>query len=403
MTDERMPSAAQVDAWQRETLSVPADAADADQFPRMLNLSAGPMFRAVLRPDVPERPEFVTMPIRSTADRDAVVVAEWNSLWEAAQYRRRFFNLDELPPMLAKIADAGDVNAIVVPRTRSRYYEYAPLMHLLPASTLQRFGLPLLRSGQWPFSVQTVDYDRYLPADFENRLARAWAWHVWPHLNSGSRASAFSEQEPIRLLAHNLDFWLPPVTQVIQEKLGTFPEVGVEAEPGPVMLEDGTILEGAHAGRPRMGGDVWRGSDEAAEALGRTIDAADRTGHLRGILDAVRSHRVADDFSPYWSRAREDFERKLYNKRAKVRVRFVELTDTIAVQGPESEVVGDMVTNDFLALLDRKDREIVILLNSGTTRLAEIASLLGYANHSAVSKRLAGIRRQAAAFFSETE
>jgi hypothetical protein len=30
-------------------------------------------------------------------------------------------------------------------------FEYAPLFHLLPHRTLERFGLPLYRGGQWPF------------------------------------------------------------------------------------------------------------------------------------------------------------------------------------------------------------------------------------------------------------
>jgi hypothetical protein len=140
------------------------------------------------------------------------------------------------------------------------------------------------------------------------------------------------------------------------------------------------------------------GEDDAAEKVAETVDAADGTGHLRGILDAVRSHRVADDFSSQWSNAREDFERKLYRKRNKVQVRFVELTDTIPVQGPESEILGRLVTNDFLALLDSQQREIVVLLSSGY-RQHEIAEQLGYANHSPISKKLAQIRRQAEQYF----
>ncbi len=89
----------------------------------------------------------------------------------------------------------------------------------------------------------------------------------------------------------------------------------------------------------------------------------------------------------------------LYSKRSKVAVKFVELPDTIPVQGPESEVLGRVVTNDFLAILDARNRQIVVLLNSGVTSRTEIAQILGYANHSAVSKRLDRIRRQAADFF----
>jgi DNA-directed RNA polymerase specialized sigma24 family protein len=112
----------------------------------------------------------------------------------------------------------------------------------------------------------------------------------------------------------------------------------------------------------------------------------------------VRSNRVEDDFSPHWSYAREDFERKLYRKRSKVRVRFVELTDTIPVQGPETEVEDDIVFGDFLALLDERERQIVVLLRSGITRVGDVAAVLGYQNHSPVSKRLARIRRKAAAY-----
>jgi len=140
------------------------------------------------------------------------------------------------------------------------------------------------------------------------------------------------------------------------------------------------------------------GEEDAAEKIVETVEAADETGRLRAILEAVRSHRVADDFSAQWSYAREDFERKLYRKRNKVQVRFVELTDTIPIQGPESEILGKLVTSDFLALLDSQQREIVVLLSSGY-RQYEIAEQLGYANHSPVSKKLTQIRRQAEQFF----
>ena len=60
-----------------------------------------------------------------------------------------------------------------------------------------------------------------------------------------------------------------------------------------------------------------------------------------------------------------------------MRVRFVELTDTIPVQSPETEVEGSLVVGDFLALLDERERQIVVLLRSGYTKLGEVASVLG--------------------------
>lgn len=92
----------------------------------------------------------------------------------------------------------------------------------------------------------------------------------------------------------------------------------------------------------------------------RTVEQADAGGRPRGILDAVRSNRAEDDFSPHWTYAREDFERKLYRKRSKIKVRFVALTDTIPVQGPETEIVDRMVFGDFVALLGERDRQVVV-------------------------------------------
>ena len=329
-----------------------------------------------------------------------LAVAEWNMLWEAGQFRRRFFDEESLPADLERIADRGDHNVIFVPRTPSRYYEYAPLFHLLSRRTVEQFGLPLLQAGQWPYTMQPFDIAEYLPVDFEDRLARAWAWTVWPNLNSGSSLGAFSENEPIKMLAHNLDFWLPAVTDVIQETLREFPvTVGEGALPTEIRLTDGSVLEGAVPGWPRKGGDLWRGEDEATEFVKWTVEQADETGRLRAIMDAIKSHRIEDDFSARWSYAREDFERKLYRKRNKISVRFVEMTDTIPVQGPETEVEGRIVTADFMALLNAREREIIILLSSGLTNLTDVAKELGYANHSPISKKLAKIRRRAEEYF----
>jgi hypothetical protein len=369
----------------------------AETYPSLRNISVGFMVKRVARALEPAPPEYVTLPLEGGIS-DAghlVAVAKWNLLWESAQFRRRYFDEAELPAEVAQIADQGDVNVTFVPRTATRYYEYAPLYHLLSRSQAERHGLPLVRAGIWPYTANIDRPDRYLPADFGVRLGAAWASAIWRHLSPGSPLSAFSRSEPIRLLAHNLDFWIPPVTATMEESLRGFPVVGEE----PVRLIDGGILEGAIAANPRCGGTLWHGESWAAEVVGEVVQAADADGRLRAILDAVRSNRVHDDFSDRWSYAREDFERKLYHKRNKVRVRFVELTDTIPVQGPETEVEGNLVVGDFLALLDPRERQIVVLLRSGYTKLGEVASILGYKTHSPVSKYLARIRRQAAEYF----
>ena len=403
MTDEAIPAASRSEELMRQEFLSSADECTPELYPYMSNMSAAFIYDAVLQATEPEPVEYVTLKM-SEPDGEArmkkeLLVAQWNMLWEAGQYRRRLFEYDELPEDMRKIADVGDVNIMFVPRTRSRYYEYAPLLHLLRRSTLEKFHLPLVRAGSWPFMMDTVNPDQFLPPDFEQRLAQAWSWEIWHRLMPGSPLGAFSKNDPIRLLSHNLDFWIPPITDTISMTLETFPQVDKGVAEHLVSLEDGSVLEGAVRSNPRKGGPIWIGEDEAAEVIDWTVDTADSTGNLRSILDAVRSNRVEDDFSDRWSFAREDFERKLYNKRSKHRVRFVELKDTVPVVGPESEILGELVTNDFLALLDKQNRQIVVLLSSGVTKKSEIAQILGYANHSAVSKRLIRIREKASEYF----
>lgn len=409
--EDREPTAAERLAWRRTAVFAGNDALDPDTFPTMKNLSAAFMYDAVIRPDETSAPEFATLTLdpglgSEENTKTLVAVSSWNTLWEAGQFRRRMFDFDDLPQHMADIADLGDINLTFVPRTRSRYFEHAPLLHLLPTRTLERFGLPALKTGLWPFTADYAGIDDFLPDDFETRLSRAWAWTVWRHLDAGSKMRAFTPDDPIKLLAHNLDFWVPAVTATMQDRLRGYDTVDKGLDPdllnGPLRLEDGSVLPGAVLGHPRKGGPVWLGEEDAAHAVAETVDNADATGRLRDIIDTVRSHRAEDDFSDHWSYAREDFERKLQGKRRKVKVSFIEVPDTIPVQGPESEVVGNLVTNDFLAMLDARNRQIVILLNSGYTSNTEIADILGYANHSAISKRLNRIRDAAALFFDQS-
>lgn len=406
MTEEPDLSDEEIEAFRRDQVILDPvrnpDRADPEQYPSMWNASAGFIYQAVIRAENPDPVEFVAVPLRPGAPVELLLaVSEWNVLWEAAQFRRRTFDHKDLPAKLRRLADRGDFNIFFVPRTKSRYYEYAPLAHLLPRTTMERYGLPLLQRGLWPFFAQSFDVDRYLPADFEDRLARAWAATIWRHLMPGSPIRGFAGSDPIRVLAHNLDFWIPPANEAIQQVLRELPVVDKGVEEGPVLLEDGSHIDGAVVGNPRMGTHIWFGEESADEMVGSVVAEADADGRLRGILDAVRSNRVADDFSDHWTFAREDFERKLYKKRSKVRVCFVELTDSHLVQGPETDVVDRMLYGDFLTLLDERERRIVVLLHSGMTKLTDVGSVLGYANHSGVSKRLAAIRRKTERFFDQ--
>jgi hypothetical protein len=374
----------------------------APAFPELFTLSPVCVFQFVPRPLELTPPEYVyvAMPNRAGSREHLArqgTLTSWNLLWESGALRSEFFakNLTRDLAWIRKV----DTNIALIPLINGdRFAAYSALYHLLPRRTLERFRLPLLKSAVWPetFAPQVI---RVLPQDYVNRLSRALAHHIWPLLGAGGRIDAFGRHDPIRLLAHNLDFWVPHADAVIQERIACSgrwdcdedkPWLAAELQEMRAMAPQGYTAD-----RPYRGGVVWRGTDEAWEATREMVDAADRDGRLRGLVDAIRSHRVEEDFSDRWSYAREDFERKLYRKRRKLHVRFVELTDTVAVHGPESEVHADLLFEDFLALLNPREREIIVCIRSGMTRVGDIARELGYANHSPVSKALARIRRRA--------
>jgi hypothetical protein len=204
----------------------------------------------------------------------------------------------------------------------------------------------------------------------------------------------------VRLLAHSLDFWLPHVDEAARE-LALSVDRCAHDEKTRAKLNDieSDPTDEFTIERPRYGATLWSGEDEAWEVTKRVVELADRRGQLRGLLDAVRSHRVQDDFSPLWSYAKEDFERKLYSKRSKVKVSFVELDDTIPIHGPDSEVHDNLIWQDLMTLVDEKDRRVVVCLRNGITKRSEISTMLGYANHSPISKALARIQRKAKLLF----
>lgn len=388
----------------RNSTTQQAEYEDIEQYPRLWNLSLGMLSPAVVRPAGPRLPtEYIYVPLTGMKRYEALGrISQWNLSWESAQLRGRLRHLvHSLPKTVRPIVRLrDDINVTFIPRDGAhRYHAYAPLFHLLPVRSVRRHALPLLHRGSWPSMMPP---EEVIPGDFDERLSRAFAGHVWHHLLPGSPIAAFSRDDPIKLLAHNLDYWLGPMTELIQDWLHDFgrapadPDEAAKIEKARANLEPSVLVD-----RPLRGGDLWRGEDEANEATAALVERADADGKLRGILDAVRRNRVEDDFSERWSYEREDFERRLYRKRNKVKVRFVELTDTIPVHGPESEVENKLLFEDFIALLDARERDVVVLLRSGVTRVGEIASRLGYANHSPVSKKLRRIREKAAAFFKD--
>jgi hypothetical protein len=74
------------------------------------------------------------------------------------------------------------------------------------------------------------------------------------------------------------------------------------------------------------------------------------------------------------------------------------MPDTVPVYSEDTEVHEHLLWGDFMALLDARERRVVVCLRRGAAGAVDIAKELGYANHSPVSKALARIRRKAVEF-----
>jgi len=382
-----------------------------DLYPELDSISPRFFYRFLSIPDeAADRPEYIFV---RRPDEDGLNRADywryhnflflWNNTWEAGCARRGLFK-KEVPKELRWVTKQNADLRFVWRAATHSYDPYAALYHLLSRSTLERFGLPLLRRGLWPqLSAQHL-LGHILPADFDERLEQALTYHLWPLLGARGGPSRFSRADPIRILSHNLDYWMPYIDIVAQRRNRNFSRTRFEDEKDEAdyYAHRDEMPPGVSLQTPLCGGALWMGEIDALSATKEMIEVADERGNLRAILDSIRSHRIEDDFSERWSFEREDFERKLYSKRNKVKVTFVELDHTTPVHGPNSEAHENLLWEDFLTLLEPKERRVVVCLRNAETRLGNIAKLLGYANHSAISKHLAKIRRNAKKFF-ETE
>lgn len=378
---------------------------DRDEFPNLWNLSSAFLFGQLPVPKENKTPEFVFLQdydFQKGYSENIVTIAEWNMVWEVAHLRSDFF-WQKLPSGLDWLKNFEDINLYLVPDNKQTPYStYEPFLHILPIKTRQKFGLPLLKKGKWPFTLDhdTIINQRIIKRNFTSQLSKAFAYHIWPILDKQNRLSAFSSSDSLSLLAHNLKFWMPYLYAAIEDRIKEFGRVEPENKKQIKKIEKlQKQYKDIDVKLPLMGGTIWQGEDDAWEMTKNIVSKADADGNLSAIVDSIKSNRIQDDFSAKWSYAKEDFERKLYSKRNKVKVSFVEIDEKIPIHSPTTEIEENILWDDLLSIVDKKERRIIICLRKGITNHKEISELLGYKNHSPVTKKLKGIRDKAAALF----
>lgn len=260
-----------------------------ENFPELFNISAGLHFLEFIpRPVEVYPPEFVYIPIdgrKSPLNKRRLVtqltITQWNVAWEAGHLRSQFipqiFRTD-LPDDLRFLTKYEDVNLYLIHDDgRSNFEAFAPLYYLLPLSTLQRFGLPVLKRGLWPpFNYNEV-FHSHIQKCFDERLSRAFASHVWPLIDSGSRMNAFARDESLVVLTHNLNYWLPCVYKLAEERLGSFSRVEFDSLEQMEDLERlrSTLPADIEADRPLRVGPIWYGEQDAWDATKELVEIAD--------------------------------------------------------------------------------------------------------------------------------
>lgn len=374
-------------------------------YPRLTNLSSAFFYDTIPNPKERKPLELIEidLPKKNFAEIFGAMVS-WNTAWEAGQYKSILASKN-LPKKWNSFINTYERNIYLIPRYKDHSYgKYSLLHHLMPLDIIKKHNLPFVTNANWPM-VSSFGDGKITIFQYDEKLQKAFAEYIWPFLNTRSAISSFSKDDPIKLLAHNLDYWVGPSYQYAESEIlgfGFLNSPSSESEKRMRAISKDGPYEEVDVHYPRFGGSVWEGKHEAKLATSRIVDRADKEGRLREILDLVQSNRIEDDFSSRWSYEKEDFERKIYSKRNKVKVIFVELRDTVPILNQDSEIHENLMWEDFMGILNEKEKSITVCLRNGETSLSTIANELGYANHSPISKALEKIRNKTQKYFENS-
>lgn len=323
-------------------------------------------------------------------------VSDWNVLWEAGWTRSEIL---DFPPQLNWLKRfSGQRIQLLFKSFDKTPVHYMALYHLLPIEIRRKYDLPLIRQGKWPILAPfALNLERaHIPVQ---NLRGAFADFIWPFLFQGRTFKsryAYSRNSPLIILSESLDFWADHLHEVIEERWSGFPRVPFDRDDRD-QIKDALRASNNEINflRPRIGGMIWSGEDEAIKVIREILEKADRKNKLRETIDLVLKNQVYDDFSEKWSREKEDFERAFYHKRAKAKVFFREVSDDVVSINPLSAIEARDVLNELMTIVSPKERQVIVCLRSGMLQQEEIAKRLGYANHSSVSRLLKRIAKKA--------
>lgn len=327
-------------------------------------------------------------------------IHDWNST-QRSGFLRSGRSLEGLKPFVPYLEERRNPNMILVPTYMGNSELDVMLAGLLPDEVLASAGLERRRALM---GLMYMHHD--LPADYGARARAAFSKYIWKRLCPLARLSegAFSARSPLRLLAGDTPFWAHRLYRLALARRDDFFEPTTHEDESWTPLAElrHKILAALpeherhlfDVQRPLMGGDVWDEFDaaEREEVVQSAIDGDGVLESIEPVIQLLHQHRTHDDFSSANSWIKEDFERSFYSKRAKLKVDLMETVDDAPAYALEpSEQYESVLFRDVIAVLDQKERRLIIALRLGKNA-STIAREAGLRGHASVSRRIAALK-----------
>lgn len=330
-------------------------------------------------------------------------VQEWNSTQRAGFFRSSEA-IDGLRKYVPWLEERRNPNMILVPTRGATSELDVMLASLLPDALLAKHGLERKRPGLGLLMFGGFE------STYGTKARLAFAQHIWSRLAPRARfsESAFAPDSPLRLLAGDTRFWAHRLYRLALDRRDTnFEPTAHDDEKWKPIEELRQVIlkqipqEERHlfkVERPLMGGTIWDvfDADERDDVLRAVIDGDDVMESLEPVIDLLHRHHVHEDFSDRHSWIKEDFERSFYSKRSRLKVDLLETVDDAPAYDLEpNEPYEQVLFRDIIAMLDQKERRLVIALRMGKNA-STIARESGLRGHASVSRRIAALKTKVA-------
>jgi len=267
-------------------------------------------------------------------------------------------------------------------------FYYLPLFYLIPDEIAEKRGVADFPRN--PIEVVTNQKwrDIYHSKYFQVNLLDMWGWMMWQCLGIRGGVDNYSKNDPFVIMVFSMPMW---AWLLAEQGINTdlLAELSLNGADMPFL----TMEQAAH------------NCDQIAKHFWNHP-----TLKMQEVWEIVKTHRDHKDYSSMPSHVKMDFHRQYYHTRAKTKIQAI--VGAYGKNGEEEVIYAPYTPNEFvnvefriwfdvfLKQLNRKDRQIIILLEQGYTQ-EEIAVMLGYSNHSGISKRIKFIREKYTKFRHE--